>query len=174
MTNDFRFPNEPTVIAQGGTITFYNKTSEGHTVALVTAGAVPKNTTQVDNCVVCNSINGALGFSNGPGPPAGAQLDNGKAGDAGDDADAPDTGAINSAKAPLPPQSAFPFLIEDFDTASHGSTVGDATIIDTTNKNGGGMGFPTQRTIVVGAKPGLYHYMCSFHAWMQGEIRVIG
>lgn len=157
-TNDYHFPDEPTVIEQGGTITFHNLTIEAHIIALVTAGAVPKTTSQVDNCVVCNSVNNAFGLNGGP--PV-AQLDNGTPGDDDTqaDADAPDPAA--------PPNRPFPILIEDFDTASHGTTVGDATILPNPNKG------TTQRTIVLTAKPGLYHYICTLHPWMQGEIQVV-
>jgi plastocyanin len=27
---------------------------------------------------------------------------------------------------------------------------------------------------VVTAKPGLYHYICTLHPWMQGQIKVTG
>jgi plastocyanin len=160
LTNDYRFPSEPTVIKQGGTITFNNMTHDFHTMALVTAGAVPKNTSQVDNCVVCNSINTVFGLNN-PGPPNGFQIDNGVI---GDDAK-PDADLVDPA---APPNSKPPILTEDFDTPSHGSTVGDATVIAFT-----GAGFQTQRTIVLTAAPGLYHYICTIHAWMQGEIQVV-
>jgi plastocyanin len=172
ITNDYSFPRSPIVVRQGGTITFHNLTDEGHTIALVGAADVPASTAQVDHCGVCDAVNGVFGL-NGPGNPTGAQLDGGKVSDDDSqaDADAPDLGAIKSAKGPLPPQSAFPILIEDFDTPSHGTTVGDATIVDTTDPTNG-HGFPTQRTIVLTAKPGLYHYICTLHPWMQGEIRV--
>lgn len=174
VTNSFSFPLRPIVIRQGGTITFHNRTDEGHTIALVAASDVPTTTQQVDHCGVCDAVNGVFGL-NGPGMPAGAQIDGGKVGDddAEADADAPDVGAINSATAPLPPQSVFPILIEDFDTPSHGTTVGDASIVDTPDPTNGN-GFPTQRTIVVTAKPGLYHYICTLHPWMQGQIKVTG
>jgi plastocyanin len=174
ITNDYRFPDHAIVVTQGGTITFHNLTDEGHTIALVTPGAVPKTTSQVDNCQVCNAVNDRFGF-NGPGLPAGAQIDHGMVGDddTRPDGDAVDLGAIASATAPLPPQSAFPILIEDFDTQSSGTFVGDATIVDTpspANGNGG----PTQRTVVMTAKPGLYHYICTIHPWMQGTVQVVG
>ncbi len=70
--------------------------------------------------------------------------------------------------------SVFPILIEDFDTAQPTArTVGDASIVDTPDPINGN-GFPTQRTIVVTAKPGLYHYICTLHPWMQGQIKVTG
>ena len=136
-----------------GTITFHHLTDEAHTIALVTAGAVPKTTGQVDNCQVCNALNNVFGI-NGSGPPTGAQIDHGMVGDddTRPDDDALDLGVIASAKAPLPPQSVFPILIEDFDTKGSGSFVGDATTVDTPSPVNGN-GFPTQRTIVMSAKP---------------------
>ena len=172
LTNDFHFPSRPIVVTEGGTITFHNKTNDGHTVALVRHEDVPTTVQQVFNCGVCNTINDVWGL-NGSGPPKAAQLDNGKqADDTDNDADAPDTGAINSATGPLQPQSVFPILIEDFDTASHGSTVGDATLLDTADSQNG-HGFPSQRTIVMTAPPGTYDYICTIHPWMQGTIKVV-
>jgi plastocyanin len=181
LTNDYRFPDN-IVIRQGGTITFHNKTNDAHTISLVAAADVPTTTDQVDNCELCGSINGAFGISQGPGLPHGAQLDNGlPADDDGQaDADTVDTGAIATISpgllSHLPPD--FPILVEDFDTPSHtntggaADTVGDATLIDTSNPNNG-VGFATQRTIVVSAAPGVYHYICTLHAWMQGTIKVV-
>ena len=169
ITNDYHFPDQAITVAQGGTITFVNKTAEGHTISLVAAGDVPQTTDQVDNCLICNTVNTAFGL-NGGGPPLAAQLDGGSR--TADPADPADKEAIKSATGPLPPQADFPILIEDFDTPSHGIVAGDATIVDTSNPQNGG-GFPTQRTIAVTAPPGLYHYMCTFHAWMQGTIRVV-
>jgi len=171
MTNDFRFANETVVVAQGGTITFHNKSNDGHTITLVRKDDVPNTTNQVDNCALCDAVNGAY-FSDPNSPiPSAAQLDNGVGDDetTPDDADAPDTGAINSVggEGNLPP-GLGPVLIEDFDTPSHGTTVGDSTIIGT----GPGSG-PSQRTVVMTAPPGTYHYFCTFHAWMQGTIKVV-
>jgi plastocyanin len=181
LTNDYRFPDN-IVIRQGGTITFHNKTNDAHTISLVAAADVPTTTDQVDNCELCGSINGAFGISQGPGLPHGAQLDNGlPADDDGQaDADAVDTGAIATISPGLLQQipADFPILVEDFDTPSHTNTggvpdtVGDATLIDTSNPNNG-VGFATQRTIVVTAAPGVYHYMCTLHPWMQGTIKVV-
>jgi plastocyanin len=165
ITNDYHFPDNPITVAQGGTITFVNKTAEGHTISLVGASDVPQTTAQVDNCLICNTVNAAFGL-NGAGPPGGFQLDGGSL--TPDPADPPDLGAINSVPGPLPPG----ILIEDFDTPSHGSVAGDATIVDTSNPQNSS-GFPTQRTIAVTAPPGLYHYMCTLHPWMQGTIRVV-
>jgi plastocyanin len=170
ITNDFSFPKSPTVVRHGGTITFHNLTDEGHSMALVAAADVPATAPQVFNCALCNAINGVFGLSQN-GPPAAVQLDAGKASDDDSqaDADAVDTGAIASAKSPLPP--GIQVLIEDFDTPGHGTTPGDATLVDTADPVNGS-GAPTQRTIVMTAAPGLYHYICTLHPWMQGTIRV--
>jgi plastocyanin len=173
LTNDMRFPDDPIVVAQGGRITFHNKTNDGHTVALVNRADLPTTVKQVFNCPLCDAINSAFGIGpSSSGPPAGVQLDNGKLtdDDAQADADAVDAGAIASAKTPLPP--GLSVLIADFDTPSHGSTIGDATLMDTADPTNG-HGAPTQRTIRVTAAPGLYHYYCTIHPWMQGTIRVV-
>lgn len=175
LTNDFHFPEDAIVVARGGRITFHNKTNDAHTIALVAKADLPTTPAQLFNCPLCDTINGIFGIGGGPGPggpPAGAQLDNGNVTDdhAQADADAPDTGAIASAKH-LPP--GISLLIADFDTPSHGSTVGDATLIDTADPTNG-HGGPTQRTISMTAVPGLYHFYCTIHPWMQGTIRVVG
>ncbi len=181
LVNDYHFPDHPIVVRQGGIITFHNKTSDAHTITLVAAADVPATTAQVDSCELCNSVNTVFGLSQGGGLPNGVQLDNGVAGNdpAQADADLPDTGAIATISpgllSLLPP--GFPILVEDFDTPSHTNlggpdTVGDATLIDTADPQNG-VGFATQRTIVVTATPGLYHYMCTLHPWMQGTIKVV-
>ena len=167
LSNDYHFPTVITV-KQGGTITWVNTTDDAHTMALVPLAAVPKTTAEVDNCSVCQPINNAFGL-NGPGNPAGAQIDNGVVGAV--PGDAADTAAIASAKGPLPPQSAFPILIVKFNVPTRGASVGDATIVDTAGANGNG--FPTQRTVQVTAAPGRYHYICTLHPWMQGSIQVV-
>jgi len=176
LTNDFHFPDHPIVVAQGGRITFHNRTNDGHTVSLVAKADLPTTPAQLFNCPLCDMINGVYGIGgNGPGPggpPKGAQIDNGTIIDDGlADADAPDTGAIASATRP-PPPGAGPLLIEDFNTVSHGTTVGDSTLLDAADPSNG-HGGPTQRTVVVTAAPGLYHFYCSIHPWMQGTIRVV-
>jgi len=182
LTNDWRFPEEPITVARGGTITFHNKTGDGHTISLVAAGDVPQTTAQVDNCELCNTINNVYGAGNGL--PNGVQLDNGVAGDdpAQADADTPDSGAIATISPALlthlPPGFNLNDFVQvaDFDTPSHTNptgpdTVGDSTLVDTSGPNGNG--FATQRTVVVTAAPGLYHFICTFHPWMQGTIRVV-
>jgi plastocyanin len=169
-TNDFSFPRKPIRVAQGGTITFVNQTTDGHTVALVGEGDVPATTDQVDNCDVCNTVNGAFFSDPNAQAPSVAQLDNGVSDDETnpDDADAVDTGAIASAGGQVPP-GIGPVLIEDFDTPSTPAAAGDATIL----APNGGQG-PSQRTIVMTAPPGDYHYICTIHPWMQGTIKVVG
>jgi plastocyanin len=156
ITNNFSFPSKPISVRPGGTITFTNLTDEGHTISLVGPSDVPTTTSQVDHCAICDLINGAWGLNGGP--PNAAQLDTGQVGTALD-------GTFQ------PP--GFPILVAIFDVASHGTSVGDATIIDTSDPTNGS-GFPTQRTIQVSNTPGLYHYICTFHPWMQGTIRVGG
>jgi plastocyanin len=170
-TNDLSFPQATITVAQGGRITFVNKTTDGHTIVLVRASDVPKTTAQVDQCALCDAVNGLLFTDPTSKFPGVAQLDGGvkDAETTPDDADVPDAGAIKSAGGQLPP-SLGPVLIEDFDTAWHGKTAGDATIIGT----GGAAGGPSQRTIVMTAAPGLYHFICTIHPWMQGTIKVVG
>jgi plastocyanin len=162
LENTYRFPKTIT-IRRGGEITFVNRTTDGHTMTMVVASDLPRNGAQVDNCGLCNQVTNLFG-AGGSGPPKYAQIDGGVPGDGSDhDADKPDPG--------VPPGFPLKALIEDFDTPAHTNphakaTIGDATII-------GPVGGPvTQRTIVVTAPPGTYHYMCTFHPWMQGTIIV--
>lgn len=186
LVNTYTFPHHPIVVAQGGTITFVNQTDDAHTMSLFAEGDVPETVDQVMNCGLCNSINTVYGIAGGPpgGLPAGVQLDNGVAGDdeSQADADLPDTGAIATISpalaGQLPPPSVFPILIADFDTVSHSNagaadTVGDSTLVDTAVP-GHGVGFASQRTVVVTAAPGLYQIVCTIHPWMQGTIKVVG
>ncbi len=175
LTNDYRFDAENIVVEQGTTITFKNHTTDGHTMALVTAAALPKTTAQVDNCengsggTICDAVNGIFfgANQNGPGgPPLTAQIDRGKAtdDDAQADADTPDTGALNSGQVP---PNIGPVLVEDFATRGTATTAGDATIVAPPGQG------PTQRTVVMTGAPGVYHYMCTLHPWMQGTITVV-
>ena len=179
LVNNFSFPDDPIVVEQGGTIVFKNMTTEGHTIALVTPDVLPKTTTQVDNCGnpppntsdVCSGVNGVFfgpGGGGPGGPPLTPQIDNGKPNDdeTQTDADTPDTAAINHGGTNVPPGFP-PLLVEDFDTPSTATTVGDATIIAPPGQG------PTERTIVMTGPPGLYRYMCTLHPWMQGTIRVV-
>ncbi|HSS08378.1 MAG TPA: hypothetical protein VLL25_00740 [Acidimicrobiales bacterium] len=172
LVNNFRFDDENIVVEQGSRITFRNMTTDGHTIALVTDAALPKTTAEVDNCengtggTVCDAVNGVFYGQGGPmGPPLTPQIDNGKAtdDDTQADADTPDPAAIGIHLPPGFP----PVLVEDFDTRGTATTVGDAT---TTAPPGRG---PTERTVVMTGAPGLYHYMCTLHPWMQGTIRVV-
>jgi plastocyanin len=168
ITNDYSFPTAPIRVAQGGTITFNNKTSDGHTIALIQGKDLPKTTAQVFNCDICNTVNGAFFTDPNSQQPSVAQLDGGVADDETTaDADTIDTGAINSAGGSLPPGFG-PVLVADFDKPSVGATVGDATIVGSSGQG------PTQRTIVMTGAPGVYTFICTFHPWMQGTIRVVG
>jgi plastocyanin len=173
----YHFPDEPIRVAQGGTITFMNKTDDAHNITLVKKSdlPVPLNGKPVDagaifnNCAICNAVDQTYGGSQN-GPPSGLQIDNGVLSDddAEADADVTDTGAIASATNPLPP--GLPVLVADFDTPSTGGvtpTVGDSTLVGPQ-----GSGFPTQRTVQMTGKPGTYWYMCTFHPWMEGSIVV--
>ena len=156
ITNNFSFPTRAIRVRPGGTITFTNLTDEGHTIALVGPDDVPMTTSQVDHCAICDVINGAWGLD--AGQPNAAQLD---------------TGQVGTALDGTFQHPGFPVLVAVFDVPSHASSVGDATIIDTSDPINGS-GFPTQRTIQVSNTPGVYHYICTFHPWMQGTIRVGG
>jgi plastocyanin len=171
----YRFPNEPIKVAQGGTITFVNKTDDFHTVALVKKAdlPVPFNGKAMDalsvfnNCTICNAVNNLFGGGNTP--PNAMQIDNGVATDdeTQADGDVTDTAAVATAANPPP---GLPVLVADFDTPSTGGvtpTVGDATVI-ATNVAGG----PTQRTVLMTANPGTYWYICTLHPWMEGSIVV--
>jgi plastocyanin len=171
----YRFPEDPIRVAQGGTITFVNKTDDFHTIALVNKAdlPVPFNGKAVDagpvqnNCAICNAVNQTFGAGNGP--PSGLQIDNGTItdDDGQADADVTDTAAIASATH-LPP--GLTPMVADFDTPGSGGvtpTVGDATIIATKDS-----GAPTVRTVKMTAAPGTYYYICTFHPWMEGKIIV--
>lgn len=175
-TATYHFPDEPIKVAQGGTITFVNKTDDGHTITLVKKAdlTLPLDSKRVDaavlnNCKLCDAVN-SLYFP-GNGPPAGAQIDGGTIGDddVTADADVTDTAALASASNPPP----IPLLVEDFDTPGTGGmspTVGDSTLIDSGGPNG--HGGPTQRTVKMTPAPGTYFYQCTFHPWMEGSIIV--
>ena len=56
--------DENITVERGGTVTFKNRTTDGHTMALVTAVALPKTTADVTNCeqgngTICDAVNGA-------------------------------------------------------------------------------------------------------------------
>jgi plastocyanin len=177
VTTTYHFPDAPTRVAPGGTIKFVNKTNDLHNMTLFTAKdlPIPQGRLVVDSfsiCPLCDAVSNLYG--NGNGPPPGVQIDNGQIGDdetVPDDADTVDP----AAKGLNPP---FPVLIEDFDTLTHSNpatpgnpnpppTIGDSTLV-------GAPGSPmvTQRTVRVSTVPGTYHYVCTFHPWMQGTIVV--
>lgn len=168
----YHFPDAPIRVNQNGFITFVNNTNDFHTITLVDAAAVP---TSFD-CGLCDATNTVFG-GGGSGPPNGLQIDNGQITDAkteGEDADALDPHYTYLPEIlPIP---ASDVLIEDFDTpGTYGTTgpqVGDATLVAPA-------GFPSpdhqilpSREIQVTAAPGTYHYICTFHPWMQGTIVV--
>jgi plastocyanin len=162
-TNTYRFP-DVIKVARGGTITFVNKTTDGHTMTMVVKGDLPTTPAGVNNCPICDAVNAMYSPNGQNGPPAIAQIDGGHpTDDPGEhDADQPDPG--------VPPGFPVKGLIEDFNTPAHTNgnaapKIGDSTII-------GPVGSPvTQRTVVLTA-PGTYHYYCTFHPWMQGTIIV--
>src|SRR5579871_761922 len=87
-SSTYRFPNTITV-RRGQYIEFVNKTAETHTVTLVAAQDLPSTINGVENCTLCNDVNGIY-FGNGQ-QPMGVQIDNGKLTDDSDhDADKPD------------------------------------------------------------------------------------
>lgn len=163
----YHFPDAPIRVNQNGFITFVNNTNDFHTITLVDAAAVP---TSFD-CRLCDATN--LVFGGGNGPPNGLQIDNGQiTDDTNDDADASDPN-YTPGVLPVSPEDV---QIEDFDTpgtyGAGGPQVGDATLVAPA-------GFPSpdhqvlpSREIQVTAAPGTYHYICTFHPWMQGTIVV--
>ncbi len=160
ISTTYRFP-DTIKVHKGEWVTFVNKTVEAHTVTLVDAADLPTTVNGVFNCSLCNKVNGIYGTGNGP--PHGVQIDNGKiSDDSSHDADVTDPNVPAGAHLP------FPVLVEDFDTAGHGNTVGDSTLVPSTTNH---VGF-SARSISVTAAPGTYHYYCTFHAWMQGTLIV--
>ncbi len=163
----FRFPNTITV-HHGQYIEFVNKTSEVHTVTMVRLADLPTTVNGVENCTVCNAINGVY-FGNGQ-QPMGVQIDNGKLTDdeSDHDADLPDPAVPASVRAHLP----FPVLVEDFNSPAHlvnGHLVGgDSTLVPSVTNHLG----VDARTIQATVSPGTYHYYCTFHPWMQGTLVV--
>jgi plastocyanin len=165
-TSTYRFPDAPTKVASGGTITFNNQTNDGHSITLVAPGDLATSF----NCPVCDAVNSLYFTGNGNGPPAGAQIDAGTITDDDSQADTP------PGDAPDGPQAfPVPVLIEDFDTVSHPNpttppTVGDSTFVF---PNPNPFGAPVVRTVQVTAPSGtVLHYMCTIHPWMQGQIDV--
>ena len=172
----YHFPDAPIKVNRGGFITFVNNTNDFHTITLVDAGAVPTSF----NCSLCDAVNQTYGGGNGP--PAGLQIDAGHltddpTTDTQTDTD-PDTPDPNYTPGVLPIDPSQ-VLIEDFDTpGTYGPgpdftpVVGDSTLVAPS-------GFPSpnfqvlpNREIQVTAAPGTYHYICTFHPWMQGTIEV--
>ena len=155
----YHFPDAPTKVQQGGSITFVNQSDDVHTPTLVVASAVPTSF----NCPLCDVVNGMYFPTNSQGPPAIFQIDNGTANDDVDkDADAADP----VVTAPFPG-----VLTEDFDTP--GSYAGDGTPVVGDSTIVGPSSSPVpQRTIQITAAPGTYHYICTIHPWMQGTIIV--
>jgi plastocyanin len=178
MITTYHFPDEPTRVAPGGTITFVNKTNDGHNMSLIAAKdlPIPEGRLVVDSfniCPLCDAISGAYFTSpGGNSSPAGAQIDNGKL---TDDDTVPDDADIQDPAVPPGVTPPFPVLVADFDTVSHTNPTGPATVGDSTLVDANGPannGFVTQRTVKMSAVPGTYHYICTFHPWMQGTIVV--
>jgi hypothetical protein len=151
---------------------------QGHNMSLIAANdlPIPGGRLVVDSfniCPLCDAISG-LYFSNpgGNGPPAGVQIDNGKL---SDDDTVPDDADVQDPAVPKGFTPPFPVLLADFDTVSHTNptgppTIGDSTLVDAYGPANNG--FVTQRTVRMSTVPGTYHYVCTFHPWMQGTIVV--
>jgi plastocyanin len=169
ITTTYRFPDR-IAVHRGQFIVFQNKTDDVHTVSLVREADLPTTANGVFNCGLCNAVNNVYGL-NGAGPPKGVQIDSGKLTDdeSDHDADRPDPAVPPSVRPHLP----FPVLVQDFNFDSYTSgaqtIIGDSTLIPSVAQH---VGF-TSRTIQVTVSPGTYHYLCTFHAWMQGELVVL-
>jgi plastocyanin len=143
--NTWHFPEDATEIRQGGTITWINTTVEPHTISLIAKADEPTN-------INGNDVLGAI--ANAHFPTGAAPIPNLDQGTASEDADP----------------------VADFDTVSHSNpvgtppTVGDSLLVDDAN---GTNGFSNTNRAQVLAAPGLYYYVCAFHPWMQGTIRVV-
>jgi len=153
----FAFPEEATVIRSGGTITWNNQSTDGHSISLVNAKS------DLPTSINGNAIADALfGLHNAPtgGPPNGPLVTYVDGGQPNDDDTVPDAD-----------------VLPDFDTGSHlngqnAPTIGDSHLIDDPQHQ---FGFPNTFTAKVTAPAGSsFYYFCIFHAQMQGAIRVVG
>jgi len=108
------------LLRSGDTVTLANQTTDAHTLSLVSAADVPKNSDQAFHCDTCDRIAGGHGSEQSPI----AVVDPGKDGlnAPGDSILAPPGGSVS---------------------------------------------------IAVTTKPGTYHFVCVFHPWMQGTLRVL-
>lgn len=68
-TETFRFTPRRLTVQHGATVTWDNKTTDGHTISVVASADVPKTADQVMNCAICNQV-AAAHFPNGFGPQA--------------------------------------------------------------------------------------------------------
>jgi plastocyanin len=141
--NTFRFPEDPTVVRKGGTVTFDNLTTQAHAMSLVAKGDLPTSNNG-------NDVSNALNNAHFPAGPPLFVLDAGIAPDPGDTT--PDFDTVSHSNP------------------SGAPSVGDSVIVD--DQLGSHGGSPTI-TVQMTGPAGLYHYFCIFHDWMQGEIRVV-
>ena len=65
----YRFEQRRIAVHQGATVTWNNKTTDGHTMSVVSPADLPKTIDQVNNCAICNQLSAAH-FPNGF-PPQG-------------------------------------------------------------------------------------------------------
>jgi plastocyanin len=156
----FRFPEDPTEIKSGGTITWKNMTADGHTMSLIEKADLP--TSANGNNDVANALFGLHNVGNGPGQ-FNLVVD---AGVANDD----DTTTTADETAPQ---------VTNFDTAGRSTAdpnkpvVGDSVLIDAAGANN--HGGPSTVSVKVTAPAGtVFHYFCIFHQQMQGSIQVVG
>jgi plastocyanin len=153
----FQFPDVIRV-APGGTVTFVNKTQDFHSMSVVGEADRPNNAKQVNNCQVCNAVNGVYGLSGPNSKPLGLQIQDGKLG-----------GGFRPDPAVKNPPFGLPANEIRFDDPSHANgTIGDSTVVGFAAAT---PGF-TARTVKVSASPGTFLYMCTFHPWMQAKIIV--
>ena len=148
----FRFPEDPTQIKSGGTITWNNLTADGHTMSLIEKADLPASANA--NNDVANALFGLHNVGNGPGA-FNLVVDAGVANDDDNTAD------------------------ENCDTAGHSTptpgspVVGDSVLIDAAGANN--HGGPSTVSVTVTAPAGtVLHYFCIFHPQMQGSIEVVG
>jgi hypothetical protein len=161
----YRFvPNHPIFVPSGATILLIDSSDDGHTLTLVVKSDLPKHVGDVLSCGPPGSVCFpalAAHFPQGPPPGLPTICD--------PNASTPcipyvqagtPCGTVPSCTGPYPISTPY-----NIDSSGNVVSGGDSVVI-----------LPGQTIqLKITAQPGtVLHYMCVFHAWMQGEIIVVG